>query len=211
MLAATGALQGNATHFVFNYGAWDLAYVPADSHALDWAFFVAGVRIELRNAVRRWEADQRDKPPLMVWRTLSPHAIRFDKGHANERRSNAKIEWVAARQAAYLDWLQRDLSAAKDSAARIWELDTLAVTLPRFHDAMDTHHYLRPGAARGRLADLKQETPWRCGAATALGSELNFTLLKLSSCPFGLTTGTSVGVADAVVLLNSICNQDGSS
>jgi hypothetical protein len=201
--AAAGAFNASAhafaTHFVFNAGSWDLVFVGAAEHTLDWAFFISPIMRELQRTAEAAAKGQGAKPPLLIWRTSPPHAVRFDGGHNADRRSNAKVEWVAGRQREYLDWLQRGVHAA---AKRVHVHDTLAVELPRFHDNADTHHFLMPSLGG------KRTSPWSCGAATALGSELNFSKLSVANCPLGPRAGTSVGIADAVVLLNSVCNSE---
>ena len=61
--------------------------------------------------------------------------------------------------------------------------DTLAITLPRFSESVDTHHYLGKS---------------KCKTGSGIGPQ--------RTCPFGASWGNAIGLADLNALLNSICN-----
>jgi len=126
-----------------------------------------------------------------------PSAVRFDQNIGIDKRINAKISWLTGHQNEYLQTLAE--TGMFPPGRRIHVHDSFAVIAPRYHDAVDTHHYIN--SAAGNM----QGSPHKCGAY--VGAPDNW-LRAGATCPFGARVGNSVGVSDAIIMLNGVCNRD---
>lgn len=118
-----------ASHLLLQFGHHDLR----DSSA---GLFVHDIRWMLNATFHRLvEASWRG---TFIWKTLPAYSYRRDRYAATEFRTNEKIEWASGQILAFL----KELTQAMELPFKVRVLDMLAISLPRFSESVDTHHYL---------------------------------------------------------------------
>lgn len=150
----------NYTHVVFNYAQWDLQWLPAERHLADWALWFGTLRGPLERAAAAGE-----RVPTLIWRMSSAWGHRREDGHAAEYRTNAKIRWTVERQREYLQWLRKFWGEGAPYRMH----DSFGISLPRFHETLDTHHFIGPLPRKAsRLVpgarNVAELDAWMCGA-----------------------------------------------
>lgn len=184
------------SHVMFNFGHWDAQKLPLDAHLADWAMLVGS----LAERVRAERAAGR-APPQLVWRTTQPYAHKRQVRAFTEYRTNAKIDIATARQL-------EALRAARDAfGVEVFAFDSHSIARPRYHEAVDTHHYLNLRKRSG----LKVTDNWWCGAAVGTHGELaeaDVAAIARAECPVLATAVNSVGVTDAMAFVATLCGPE---
>ena len=183
------------THLVFSLGSWEVELLPAERYLAAWELLLGRV----------WQADARhhsaSDPPLarphLVWRTTPATAYRLDRSAARHAfYSNQQMRQASARQREYAR------RVVQQRGPRLSVHDSFALTQPRFHDSIDSRHFLLH-------ADLPKSAlrPRTCGASIGMAASVRWSIARqFAYCPFGKNVGNSVGIADLQVMLNGLCN-----
>ena len=163
---------------VLNFGSWELRDISAPLYLNDWIFVMSSLLAAVDACVASGRCPSATQ---VVWRTTPAFSYKRDLFADYEFRTNEKIQWATTRQLEYV--AEMNVVRERDGRRPIAVHDTLAITLPRFSESVDTHHYLGKS---------------KCKTGSGIGPQ--------RTCPFGASWGNAIGLADLNALLNSICN-----
>eukprot|EP01065_Artemidia_motanka_P010402 TRINITY_DN15516_c0_g1_i1.p1 TRINITY_DN15516_c0_g1~~TRINITY_DN15516_c0_g1_i1.p1 ORF type:complete len:652 (+),score=145.52 TRINITY_DN15516_c0_g1_i1:559-2514(+) len=159
--AVASAMRSGFTHIVLGFGHHDLRDVTAGTYTSDVAHLLA--RLSLLQMHVGWRGRLVWRfPPAMAFKKLATSLVPLTMWP--DFRSNEKLLMTATQIAEHIQLLARDFNSS------IGTHDSLAITLPRAQEPVDTHHYMAGGCASAMwqsAAESRFETERRQEAAAA--------------------------------------------